>query len=316
MSRVSTDVIGAVDIGGTKIAVGLAGLSGGLVVRYEVPTGTDFDKAMERVIELLSNGLRETGGHLLGIGIGCTGPVDAFTGVVGNDNFFPHWQGRSPVEALSEKFGVGVFVENDGDAAALGEAKRGAGEEVANLVCVTVGTGIGVGIVLDGQVYRGARGVHPEPGHHIVEPSGPTCTCGARGCWESLASGPAISDWYKKNTPEAQVSPITTTEDLCTQARKGDTSSLRAIERGGFYLGIGLANLITIFAPDVIALGGSVMKSADLFLDRICKTIHETCKLVPACTTIVRPASLGVDLGLIGAAEVWRYRMEQKGEQV
>jgi glucokinase len=311
--RTPTRMVGAVDIGGTKIAAGLVDECGHVVARQEVPTGTDFGHAMESVHDLLSNAVRVTSGQLVGIGIGCTGPIDPFTGVMGKINFFPHWEGCNPVSVLSQAFGVRVAAENDGDAAALGEARRGTGKGTNHLICVTVGTGIGVGIVLDGRVYRGFEGIHPEPGHHIIEPSGPICSCGARGCWESLAGGPAISEWFTHNAPEGRSMPDITTEEICARARKGDVWCLRAVDRGALYLGIGIANLISVFAPEAIALGGSVMKSSDLFLGKIRSTVSESCRLVPSDRTTIGLASLGSDVGLIGAAEVWRYRIEGEG---
>jgi len=312
----SINVVGAVDIGGTKIATGLVDESGHVLARHEIPSGTDFDRAMERIIGLLSKAVLETRTQLAGIGIGCTGPVDPFTGAVGKNNFFLHWEGCNAVSVLSKAFGVRVVVENDADAAVLGEARRGTGKAKRRLICVTVGTGIGVGIVLDGNLYRGVDGIHPEPGHHIVEPSGTPCSCGVRGCWEALASGPAISQWFKQNAPERRGAPDLTLEEVCAKARDGDPWCLRAVDRGGFYLGIGIANLINIFVPDSIVLGGSVMKSADLFLDKIRSTIRENCGLVPSDKTFVAIASLGQDMGLIGAAEVWRYRIEREGKEV
>jgi glucokinase len=299
-------------MGGTKIAVGLEDESGHLVARAEVPTREEegFSRAMEHVGELLSKAVRETGSQLLGIGIGCTGPVDPFTGTLGNVNFFPSWQGFNPVSVMSSAFGVRAAMENDADAAALGEARQGAGKGKNSLICVTVGTGIGAGIILDGQLYRGVSRIHPEVGHHIVEASGPLCSCGARGCWESFASGPAISEWFKQNAPEGRTSPDITTEEVCARAKRGDSWCLRAVNRGALYLGVGIANLITVFAPDAIVLSGSVMKSADLFLDKIRSTIRESCRLVPSGQTTIALSSLGTDVGLIGAAEVWRYRLE------
>jgi len=316
--RAPAAVVGAVDIGGTKIAVGLEDESGRLVTRSEVPTRGDgeFGCAMERVIALLSQATRETGSPLLGIGIGCTGPVDPFTGALGNVPFFPSWEGCNPVSVLSNAFGVHVVMENDADAAALGEARRGTGKGRNRLICVTVGTGIGAGIILDGRIYRGVDRVHPELGHHTVETSGPLCSCGARGCWESLGSGPAISEWFKQNAPDGGTSPDITAEEVCARARTGDPWCLRAVDRSARYLGIGLANLISVFAPDAIVLSGSVMKSADLFLDRIRSTIRENCRLVPFDRTAISLSSLGTDAGLIGAAEVWRYRCEGGGGQV
>jgi glucokinase len=187
------------------------------VARAEFPTQEEreFDRAMERIIELLSKALNETGSELTGIGVGCTGPVDPFSGTLGNVSFFPRWEGCNPVSALSNTFGVPVVMENDADAAALGEVRRGAGRGKNRLICVTVGTGIGAGIILDGRLYRGADGFHPELGHHVVEASGGLCSCGARGCWESLASGPALSEWFKQNAPKGYASADITAEEIC-----------------------------------------------------------------------------------------------------
>lgn len=306
-------VVGAVDIGGTKVAVGLEDDDGRVIARAELPTNAEgeFSCAMQRVADLLSKSVRETGGELLGIGIGCTGPVDPVTGALGSVNFFPHWEGRNPVAALSKAFGVRTFVENDADAAALGEMSLGVGKGKKQLICVTIGTGIGVGVVLDGRVYRGFEGIHPEAGHHVVEPSGPVCTCGARGCWESLASGPAISEWLKQQAPGGAFSPDISTEEVCANAREGDEWCLRAVDRGAFYLGVGIANLINMFAPEVVVLSGGVMKSADLFLNKIRTTIREQCRLVRFEPTAVSLSSLGPDFGIIGAAETWRYRCQK-----
>jgi glucokinase len=310
-SKQST-VVGAVDIGGTKIAVGLEDETGRIVGRSEVPTWPrgGFACAMDRVIELLSKATRETESKLYGIGIGCTGPVDPISGVLGRVNFFPDWEGCNPVSALSKAFGVRAVVENDADAAALGEVRQGAAKGKHSLICVTVGTGIGGGIILDGRIYRGGGGVHPEVGHHVMEASGPLCSCGARGCWEALASGPAISEWFKQNAPEGPTSPDLTAETVCARARKGDPWCLRAVDRGAYYLGIGIANLANMFAPEAIVLSGSVMKSGDLFLDKIRGTIRENGRLVPFEPTAVQLSSLGRDLGLIGAAEAWRHRSQ------
>ena len=188
-------MIGAVDIGGTKIAAGVVDGRGQVVASAECPTYPDggFDSAMERVVSMLSEASREAGAAIEGICIGCTGPVDPVTGTLGNVNFFPTWEGSNPVAVLSHRFGVRVAMENDADAAALGEAAWGTGKGKSRLIFVTVGTGIGGGIILDGRIYRGVDASHPEIGHHVIDPSGPACSCGARGCWESFATGPALA---------------------------------------------------------------------------------------------------------------------------
>ncbi|MFZ0479832.1 MAG: ROK family protein [Terriglobales bacterium] len=304
-------MLGAVDIGGTKIAAGAVDEAGHVVAKNECSTEANrgFDDAMRRVASLLRQSAEKTGGKLQGIGIGCAGPLDSMTGVVGNANNLQGWEGGNPVKILSREFGIPVALENDANAAALGELRWGAGSQESRFLYVTVGTGIGVSVILDGKVYRGSGGYHPEIGHHILDPAGPPCTCGVRGCWESLAAGPAMTAWLKENSPANYTGDLSAGQ-ICARARGSDEWAQRAVERESYYLGLGLANLITIFAPDAIVLGGSVMKSAHLFLDRMHEVIRQNCKLVPVDRVDIRVASLGTDVGLIGAAEVWRNRFE------
>jgi glucokinase len=253
----------------------------------------------------------KTGVKLAGIGIGSTGPVYPFTGEIGDVNFFPSWRGENLVKDLEKLFGVSVAMENDADAAALAEAGWGSGKNKSRLIYVTVGTGIGAGVILDGQVYRGVDQAHPEIGHHVIDASGPPCSCGFRGCWESLAAGPAMVMWMENNSPrDYPHRPELTAKRICELARAGDDWAQRAVEHEAHYLGLGLANLVTLFVPDVIVLSGSVMKSADLFLDKIRKVIAASCRFVPHEKTALVMASLGEQTNLIGAARVWYHRFD------
>ena len=155
------------------------------------------------------------------------------------------------------------------------------------------------------SLSRGVDGAHPEIGHQVLDNSGPQCYCGARGCWESLASGPAMVSWMRDKNPDAQV---TTASDICDSARRGDPLALRGVEREGYYLGLGLANLITLFAPDKIVLGGGVMKSSSLFLDTARRVIRKIWQ-VPSEKTHIALASLGPDIGLFGAAQAWLLKI-------
>src|SRR4030088_2951663 len=304
-------MVGAIDIGGTKIAVGIVDPEGKLLFRCESATQGDgpYESALDRTVAMLRAAAASTGVKLGGIGIGSTGPVYPFTGEIGDVSFFPHWRGQNPVKDLEKIFQVSVAMENDADAAALGEAGWGAGRNRSRLIYVTVGTGIGVGIVLDGHVYRGVDQAHPEIGHHAVDPSGPLCDCGFHGCWESLAAGPAVGTWGENKAPThyAYRSGLTARK-VCELAKGGETWALQAVDREGYYLGLGLANLVTMFVPDAIVLGGSVMKSAGLFLEKARKSIASTCRLVPFEKTELALASLGEDTNLIGAARVWYQR--------
>lgn len=296
-------MIGAVDIGGTKIAVGMVNDTGELVANIETASKPQLgpEAGISKLIEMLRETSAQAGGTLQGIGIGCTGPVDPLTGKLSRIEFLPGWEGKNLVDELQGTFQVSAALENDADAAALGEFAWGVGKEAERFIYVTVSTGIGGGIVLDGHLYRGAGNTHPEIGHHVIDPSGPPCFCGAHGCWESLASGPALARSAEKATAF----------EVCESARRGEALARAAVDREGFYLGLGLANLITIFLPDVIALGGGVMQSFDLFEAKLTETIRSTCGLVPFEKTRLVPAALGRDVGLVGAAQVWKKRFEK-----
>ncbi len=305
-------MIGAVDIGGTKIAVGVVDDNGKVLSRMEAPTDPNrYSDAIELIAHMLRKTAQRAGADLSGIGIGSTGPVDPLRGEFGDVDFLPGWRGKSPVKDLAQVFNVRVALENDGDAAALAEAGWGAGRNRSRLIYVTIGTGIGGGIVIDGNLYRGADGAHPEMGHHVVDPTGPECSCGFRGCWESLAAGPAMAAWVVRNAPTdyAHREGITA-KRICELARAGDATAIQAVEHEAFYLGVGLANLINLFTPDAIVLSGSVMKSAELFLEKIKALIRSGCRFVPAEKTELMLASLGDDTNLIGAARVWHYRFK------
>ena len=294
-------VIGAIDIGGTKISVGMLDWNGHILARREIPSGKNLklSDGFSLLLSMLRDTAEETGEPLEGIGIGCTGPVDPFTGVLEDIAFLPDWRGFHLAEELRNAFDVPVFLENDADAAALGEYAWGAGKGSNHFIYITVSTGIGGGMVIDGQLYRGADGAHPEVGHIVIDPSGPRCFCGAHGCWESLASGPALAE--RAGLPTALA--------VCKAAENGDPAAQAAINLEAYYLGIGFANLITLFVPDVIAFGGGVMNSRHLFWDRTYQTIQENCGMVPFKKTRVVPAQLGKDVVLVGAAEVWKKRI-------
>jgi glucokinase len=310
-------MIGAVDIGGTKIAVGIVDANGRVLTRAQIATNAEagYRHAIEGVIRMLRDAEKQTAAKITGIGIGSTGPVYPLTGAIGDVNFFPNWNGENPVQDLQRAFRVDVAIENDADAAGLGEAGWGAGRNKSRLIYVTVGTGIGVGLIFDGKVYRGVDYSHPEIGHHLIDPSGPSCYCGFQGCWESLATGPAMETWMTANVPpDYPHGSNLNAKRICELARAGDTLARKAVEREARYLSLGLANLVTLYVPDSIVLGGSVMNSADLFLDTIHKTIAASCHFVPYERAEIALASLGEDANLIGAARVWYHKFAPSGE--
>lgn len=294
---------GAIDIGGTKIAVGIVDEQGRILAQSEVPTAPElgYGAALDRMTNALGKLLER---HLIvGIGVGSAGPIDPVTGVYGEVGTLPGWQGSTLAADLEQFFQVPVAVENDADAAAMGEAVWGAGrgQKIHSLIYVTISTGIGAGIILDGRLYRGAGGAHPEIGHQLLDAGAgvPPCYCGLSGCWESLASGPAMEAWSGNHLTAAQI---------CELARQGDPLCRKAIEREIRYLGLGLANLVTVFCPQIIVLGGGMMRSADLLLAPAIEVVKRTCTQVPWMNTSI---ILSTSNRLLGAAAVWFQRARQ-----
>jgi len=300
-------MIGALDIGGTKIAAGMVDEDGHVLASMACSTdpASGLDDAAQRMVDMLRHTAQEAGGTLSGVGIGCTGPVFPELGTLGKVEFMPGWEGANLVQILSALIGVSVAIENDADAAALGEYAWGAGKGTQNFLLVTVGTGIGAGLVLNGQLYRGVSSAHPEIGHHVIDPTGPLCFCGAHGCWESLSSGPALERWAQAHHPRART---LSAREICKLAEQREPYALAAVQRTARYLAIGLANLVTLYVPECIALGGGLMQAYPLFKDEIETTIQSNCGLVPHEKVRIVPAALGAQSGLVGAARVWLSR--------
>jgi glucokinase len=297
-------MIAALDIGGTKIAAGLVDEMGRVLASDQSPTVPEkgFDDALQRILTMLKS-LQQRTGPIQGIGIGCTGPVDPFTGTIGTAELLRGWEGSPIVECLSCEFHVPVAMENDADAVALSEALWGPGRGAECLVYITIGTGIGGGIVRGGELYRGAAGAHPEIGHMAVDlGAGPRCYCGLTGCWESLASGRALEAWYGERLSG---------EDICRRARDGEPKAHEAVERVARYIGIGLVNVVTVYCPDIVLLGGGVMRTSGLFLEEIRRIVYECATQVPTDHLRIDVVESSVHAGLQGAAAVWLHRYEK-----
>lgn len=308
-------LIGAIDIGGTKISLGLVTDSGSVVCRRSLATSAfaNASTALAAIEEQLNICLTQTGASLQGIGIGCTGPVNPLTGVVGKVANLPGWEGCRLMDEMTSRFNVATLVENDADAAVLAEAAWGCGAGVERFLYITISTGIGAGLLLNGGIYRGAGGSHPEMGHHTIDPAGPLCYCGAHGCWESLASGKAIAEWFLDHDPERRFSRHDfSAREVFELFAKGDAVAQSAIERLSLYIGLGLANLTTILVPDMIALGGGIMSGAPAFFEKAVTHFNSICGEVPAHATTVRSAALHHNLDLAGAAAVFIRSLPQR----
>ena len=289
-------LVAAIDIGGTKIAVAAVDPNGHVVARTRFLTTTNEvgpDATIARIGDAIQWCEREAHQRIEAIGIGCTGPVDPLTGVIGAVDLLPGWEGTPLVPILATRFQVPAAMENDADAGALGEWQL---YRDGRFLFVSIGTGIGAGLILNGEIYRGVDGSHPELGHHTIDATGPDCYCGASGCWESLASGPAVARLYGDEALGA--------EQIFALARQGNPTAQHAVDRQAYYLGLGVANLMTLFCPGRIVLGGGIMQCEDLLMDGIQAVIRRHCGLVPASRIHIAVSKLGPDAVLIGAAHI------------
>lgn len=299
-------VIG-LDIGGTKINCVLADLEGNILKHRLMPT--DANKGEEFVLNNIIKDISyvqhdkpiET---IKAIGIGIAGVLDIKNGIVIESPNLP-FKNFSLVNKLKEKFNTDVYIENDGNVAAIGEYTKGSGVGTNNMLYVTVSTGIGGGAVLNGKLYKG-NGNAFEIGHMTIKPNGEKCKCGNYGCLEVLTSGTTIGNIGKKyvanrwNTALVKYDTITARE-VFEEASNGDAVSQMIINESMNYLGIGIANLVNIFNPDMIIIGGGVSQAGDIVFDRVREVVDQRCfKSVTEHCKIV-PASLGSDAGVIGA---------------
>jgi glucokinase len=308
-----------VDVGGTKVAAGVVDENGTIIARTRRPTPSTSPADVERTIADVVAELRADH-EVVAVGIGAAGFIDAEGSTV---LFAPNlaWRNEPLRDEVAKVVGLPIVVENDASAMAWGEYRFGAGAGEDNLVCVTVGTGIGGGIVLNGQLYRGRHGIAGEFGHTQVVPDGRRCGCGLRGCWEQYCSGRAllheareIADVDKQygarllELGEGRPEGIHA-EHVTQAAREGDPAALACFGEIGRALGQGLADLVAVLDPGRIVVGGGVADAGELllaparevFATQITGSGHRP---VPEIVL----AALGNDAGLVGAADLARVR--------
>jgi len=303
-----------VDLGGTNVRVGLF-LEDGQILNWqqdEILAVRGPQAGLQKIYRLIESVLVGANQPLAGIGIGSTGPIDRLRGCIQNPYTLPGWEDVDIVSPLREKYKVPIAFENDADSAALGEYWMGAGQGKERVMMVTFGTGIGTGLVLNGKIYRGVDGAHPEGGHILIDPNGPECYCGARGCWESLASGPAIAA-YAQQLPFQEGSYIAqhsgsdpqeiTAALIFAGDRDGDQTCVHIVDRAAQHIGLGLVSLMMVTLPDCIVLGGGVMRSFERMKPRINAIIEKHHVIIPAKKVRLEMAALGQQAGIYGAAK-------------
>ncbi len=305
-----------IDIGGTKLATVVADVSGEIISKVREPTQADKGPgyALQLLIDMVYRTIHQAELELkdiLAIGVSCGGPLDTKTGIVYSPPNLPGWVAFPLKERLKNEFRIPVIIENDANACALAEYRFGGGRGYESVLYMTMSTGIGGGIVLNGQIYHGANDSAGEVGHQILLPDGPHCGCGKRGCLESLCSGPAIARRAKEailKEPNSVLLELADgdidavkSEHVLLAARKGDTLALKLIDETAYFMGWGIANLVNILNPDIVLLGTIAIAAGDLLLEPIRKTVSSFAMERPAEVVTIMPAQLGESLGDLAA---------------
>ncbi len=296
-----------VDIGGTDIKLGIVTAEGQIVESGKMPTlaGEGPRQAAARVAAWL--GEKDPGQKVSAAGIDCAGLIDGSKGYLYYSPNLPGWEDTDLSGLFAEVLGFPVTVDNDVNCAAWGEYVLGAGRGTRDFVCLTLGTGIGGGVVADGCLYRGWQGMAGEVGHQIIDPSGPECTCGSRGCLEMMANAASIVSRARDAIATGIGSVLDgsdslTAKDVAEAAAEGDEVALEALAGAGRSLGTGLANIVHLFNPEVIAVGGGVAGAGDLILEPARQSMRE--KLMDDILARVKvvPTELGNSASLVGAS--------------
>ena len=294
------DVALALDIGGTKIAAGLVDADGALLHHAKLPTPDGDAEAVWTVVDtLVTEALAEAGGRVRGVGISSAGPIDLPAGTVSPINI-TQWQGFPIVERVSTLTGAPVRLGGDGLCMALGERWRGAGVGASFLLGMVVSTGVGGGLVLDAAPYDGRTGNAGHVGHVVVDQDGEPCSCGGRGCVETVAAGPRMAQWARKNGWDAPAGADA--KELADAANAGDPVALQAFRRGATAVAAMIASVSAVCDLDLVVIGGGVAKSGALLFDPLREALSSYARLDFLRGLRVLPAELGSDAGLVGAA--------------
>ncbi len=294
-----------IDLGGTKVAMGIVHEDGRIVERTTIDTRVSegFEVVIERMAAAASELIKDVGGVDI-VGIGSPGSIDHKKGIVRFSPNFPGWIDVPLAPALSNKLKIKVVVENDANAFAVGEKWFGAGRGYTDILGITLGTGVGGGVISNGKLLRGSTGIGAELGHVVVEPNGYPCGCGNHGCLETIASATGIArlakEW-KLRYPESDVENFTA-KSVFDAARSGDPLGRKVFEQVTEALGISLGSMVHIFNPQIIVIGGGVSRAGEFFLKEVQKRIRENVMRSFWGTYETVLSDLVDDAGIYGAA--------------
>lgn len=306
------DSILGLDIGGTKLAAGVLAPDASLLGWQVGPSSADGpDAVIERLIALARQGVADSGvgwEKIEAIGVGVGGPLDAERGVVLNPPNLPGWQDVHLGALLEAALRRPIAMDNDANAAVLGEHRFGAGRGTRNMVYLTISTGIGGGVIEDGCLLRGATGNAAEIGHMSLCYDGWPCVCGGRGCLEAFASGTNIARRYR----EAGGAPGATAKDVAERAAAGDALASRAWDDTTEVLGAAIASAINLFDPEIVVLGGGVTGAGEMLFEPVRRIARSRVLRRAAAAVPIVPSALGTQLGVYGAAAV---ALEARGKR-
>ncbi len=305
-------VIG-VDLGGTFIKAGIVDEVGNIIAENSIPTEAEKGplhviEQISKIVDNLHTGFED--GKIIGVGIGTPGQVDPQGGVKYPPNF-PGWTVVYLSKEVQKRTGLNTVVDNDANVAAIGEAKFGAGKEHPNFIMVTLGTGIGGGIIIDRKIYRGPTGGAGEIGHVSINFEGPKCNCGNYGCVEAYVGQKYLSNWVAKElekNPNSKIIELVNGDlskieprIISIAAEQGDEFAINVWKKAGFYVGVMLASVMNLFDINVAIVGGGVAKAGKVLFDSINETVRSRALKPIAEKAIVIPATLENRAGILGA---------------
>ena len=313
-----------VDIGGTNVRAGLVDRAGRLVADARRPAraleGPPATLAM--VAEAISEAIEKGGAKVAdvcGIGMGVPGRHNSRAGICLFSPNFTGWVNVKVVEPIAKEFGLATYMLNDVKTATLGEHRFGAGKGFDHVVMITLGTGIGCGVISDGQLRLGSGEGFSEAGHMCIDVNGPLCTCGSRGCWEALAGRDAIIRMAIFQMQSGQETMLAEHDEvtpaaIAEAAEKGDALAQSVMRHLALYVGVGVSNLVQLYNPQVIIIGGGIAQAGDILFEPIQRVVNTRAHMVPASTCEIRPAALGDDAGIIGGAVLVLREMEKQSQ--
>lgn len=317
-ARNGTQHILGIDIGGTKLAAGLVTHKGELIAQARTATQVQEgpDRVIDRLVDLCRQTVQDAGVSWTSIragGVGCGGPLDPDTGTILDPPNLPGWVAVPLVDRLESALSLPVYLDNDANAGALGEHRFGAGRGVANMVYLTISTGIGGGIIIGNRLYQGQNGNAGEIGHMSVVFNGRPCNCGSRGCLEAYASGTNIAARAREAVAAGISSCMVelaggveaiSSEVLAVALERNDQVASAVWEETVAILGAGIANVVNIFNPQRVVIGGGITNFGDLLFDPVRRIALERAMQPLASVVDIVPAELGAQVGVLGAAAV------------